>query len=618
MNLNKDAVSTVSLREWLEQLASWQGSPANFWPHFAQTSRNLLSAQAVVIGSWQASSQQQSQWKTVAFEPLSVSSAQALGWFDEIPGPLWQQARNEGVAMGPAKSGQWLAGVASFRVQGNREICLLAVLPEQAVDKERSARILAALAWSAVLFERDRRARAGERDASRLAQVLESVGRLLDAENLDRAALILANDLAERFACESVSVCWRSRDGLTLRAISHTEKVDRRSELTSLLEDAGEEALQQEQEITWPATDKLIQPAHHRYGQLQQPGFLYTLPLLQVIEGQSARHWGSLTLERQQFPFTQSEHWALRLYADMALAPLIRLHDVSRMLPVRVWQELMRSMPTALKPQTRNGRKLGQILAVVLVLFGLMPLPYSVGAVATVKTDTMAYVGAPFDGFLESSQVQLGDQVQMGQALFSISTRELVLERTSIQAEISQVSREAEKRRAANQLPEMQVAEAQVSQAQAKLQQTQQRVQAAAVISPMDGVVIEGEPGKNLGGAVKRGDTLVKVAALSALYLEAAVSEKDLSRIKEGQSTRLTLIAQPSVTYDLTVKRIIPQASVIEGENAFPVRLELDTDAGAWWRPGMTGVVKIFVGWRPLAWIATHRLIDYLRITFWF
>ena len=192
-----------------------------------------------------------------------------------------------------------------------------------------------------------------------------------------------------------------------------------------------------------------------------------------------------------------------------------------------------------------------------------------------------------------------------------------MLERASIQAEISQLSREAEKRRAANQLPEMQVAEAQVAQAQAKLQQTQQRVQAAAVISPMKGVVIEGEPGKNLGGAVRRGDNIIKVAALSALYVEAAVSEKDLSRILVGQSTRLTLLAQPAMTYAMTVKRIIPQASVIEGENAFPVRLDLDAVASAWWRPGMTGVVKIFVGWRPLAWIATHRLIDYLRLTLW-
>jgi len=28
-------------------------------------------------------------------------------------------------------------------------------------------------------------------------------------------------------------------------------------------------------------------------------------------------------------------------------------------------------------------------------------------------------------------------------------------------------------------------------------------------------------------------------------------------------------------------------------------------------------VAKIDQGWRPLAWIASHRVLDYLRLTFW-
>ena len=218
---------------------------------------------------------------------------------------------------------------------------------------------------------------------------------------------------------------------------------------------------------------------------------------------------------------------------------------------------------------------------------------------------------------LDSSAVQLGDQVRAGQALFALGVRELMLERASVQAEIAQASREAEKRRAANQLPEMQVAEAQVVQGQAKLQQIQQRIQSAAVAAPMEGVIIEGEPGKNLGGPVRRGDTVVKIAALSSLYVEAAVSEKDLSLVAVGQSARLTLLAQPAQTYSLQVKRIIPQASVVDGDNAFPVRLEVEGETGSWWRPGMTGVAKISVGWRPIAWVVTRRLIDTLRIALW-
>jgi hypothetical protein len=56
---------------------------------------------------------------------------------------------------------------------------------------------------------------------------------------------------------------------------------------------------------------------------------------------------------------------------------------------------------------------------------------------------------------------------------------------------------------------------------------------------------------------------------------------------------------------------------VVDGENTFAVRLKLEGSAPEHWRPGMTGVAKISIGWRPLAWIATHRLIDYLRIKLW-
>lgn len=603
---------------WLEQLAAWQGRPADYWAQLVRVARALLGARAAAVCWQQAQGEATGQWQALASEPPLAAGSVAPAWLHEVPAALWQQAQLEGWALGPSATGQGAIALATFGVQEQqRQMCLLLALDEPAPAREQVLRVLAPLRWLPLLFERQRQARQAERDATRLAQMLETVGRLLQTRHLDQAALVLCDDLAERFACETVSLCWHAREGLKLRAISHTEKIDRRSELTALLEEAAEEALQQEKELSWPAPAAALQPAHERYARLQQPGHLYTVPLIDTSES-PARQWGSLVLERQKMGFTQAEQWALRLYADLALQPLLQLQEVSQALPLRLWRDIVRSLPASLRVRTLQGRRLGQALAAAGVVIGLLPWPYTVSAGATVKTDTMAFVGAPFDGFLESSAVQLGEPVSIGQPLFAVSTRELVLERASIQAEIAQASREAEKRRAAGQLPEMQMAEAQVAQAQARWQQTQHRVQAAAVTSPMNGVVIEGEPGKNLGGAVRRGDTIVKVAALSALYVEAAVSEKDLSRIREGQSTRLTLLAQPAQTYQLQVKRIIPQASVVEGINAFPVRLELEESASAWWRPGMSGVAKIDVGWRPLVWIATHRLIDYLRITLWF
>lgn len=608
MNSEQDASALAQASAWLDQLAQWQGTPAQYWQRLAQTAALLLSAQAAV--GWRPAGQGGS-WQALAVEPERAATLLA-----QVPEDLWLQARAEGVTIGAAPGGTNRLGLACLRIQEAREICLVCLLPGSAQHLAREMASLSALAWLPRLFERDRQARQGERDATRLAQVLETVGRLLPAGHFDRAALILANDLAERFACESVAVCWRAGEGLKLRALSHTEKLDRRSDLSALLEEAGQEALSQGLEIAWPGPS--VQRAHERYAVLQQPGHLYTLPLSEPgVSGESDTPWGSITVERQKMAFTQAERWALRLYADMALQPLQHWHQRSRALPIRLGREIGHSLPQALRPRTPMGRRLGWGIAATLVLICAMPWPYSVTAGATVKTDTMAFVGAPFDGYLESSAVQPGSQVRAGDTLFTVGTRELMLERANIQAEIAQASRDAEKRRAVNQLPEMQMAESQVAQGQAKLEQILQRVKAAAVVAPMDGVVIEGEPGKNLGGAVRRGDTVIKIAALSALYVEAAVSEKDLSRVAIGQDTRLTLLAEPALTHQLKVQRIIPQAAVVDGDNTFPVRLSLDGQPGTWWRPGMTGVAKIAIGWRPLAWIATHRLIDYLRITFW-
>ena len=71
------------------------------------------------------------------------------------------------------------------------------------------------------------------------------------------------------------------------------------------------------------------------------------------------------------------------------------------------------------------------------------------------------------------------------------------------------------------------------------------------------------------------------------------------------------------------VARVTPVSANREGRNFFEVEGELDaapagaTSASARLRPGLQGVAKIDAGRRPFAWIWTHRLTDWLRLTFW-
>ena len=62
--------------------------------------------------------------------------------------------------------------------------------------------------------------------------------------------------------------------------------------------------------------------------------------------------------------------------------------------------------------------------------------------------------------------------------------------------------------------------------------------------------------------------------------------------------------------------RIVPMGDVQEGANTFRVYAHLDkTDAA--WLPGMIGEARLEIEKKPLAWVWTHRLIDWLRLKTW-
>lgn len=598
--------------------ATFSGPPAEFWALLAQAAAHGCVSELAVLYVREPGPEGAETWRPLAHWPaLEADKLPALQ--ATVPAALLAQARTGGVACGPAVGQRWKIGLLAFSADEGRHDLVLAVhLGTHSLPEHDARAYLASFLGLPALYEAGRKLRGSERDAVRLAQALELGSRVLECQGFDQAALALCNDLAERFGAETVSLSWRAPEGLRLRAISHAEKVDKRTELTALLEEAQQEALSQGVELAWPATGLQVLRAHERYAQLQRPGHLLTLPLSDADAADPARaHLGAITLERQRTPFTAAEQWALRLICDLLLPALRMLEERSRALPRRLAAELGRSLPARLAPHTAAGRRLAIGLAVAALAALLVPVPTDVDGGAVIKADAMAFIGAPFDGYIESSAASLGAQVKAGDLLFTLATRELTLERSSILADIAQHTREAEKRRSANQLPEMLIAEAQAAQAAARLQQVDYKLSQAAVRAPLAGVVVEGEPGKSIGGAVRRGETSMKIAALQALHVEAAVPEKDLSRVAVGAEVRVKLIALPDQAYTMTVTRITPAAAVKDGSNTFPARIEMAGPAPAQWRPGMSGVAKIAAGWQPLAWVATHRLVDYLRLVCW-
>jgi multidrug efflux pump subunit AcrA (membrane-fusion protein) len=154
------------------------------------------------------------------------------------------------------------------------------------------------------------------------------------------------------------------------------------------------------------------------------------------------------------------------------------------------------------------------------------------------------------------------------------------------------------------------------AQSQAQLDLVCYRLTRAELRAPFEGVVIEGDLRERIGAPVKAGDILVKVSQLKKLYVEMRVPARDIDQIAQSRRAEVAFTSRPEDTFALQIERIEPQATADKEGNVFLVRGNFDR-AASWFRPGMSGIAKIDAGHRSLLWLATHRLIDFLRLKLW-
>jgi multidrug efflux pump subunit AcrA (membrane-fusion protein) len=129
-------------------------------------------------------------------------------------------------------------------------------------------------------------------------------------------------------------------------------------------------------------------------------------------------------------------------------------------------------------------------------------------------------------------------------------------------------------------------------------------------------VIIRGDLTQSLGAPVQRGDVLLTVAPRERFRVIVEVDERDIARVRVGQTGSLALSALPWDALSMTVTRVTPMATAVEAHNVFEVEAALANIPDSL-RPGLRGMAHISVGREPLLWAWTHRLTDWLRLAVW-
>ena len=583
-----------------------------FWALFARTCGELAGGAAtrIVVRS-------EGVWRTAASWP----EARDFPYGVQTPGftEAAERALRHGMVLSPAPTdgapGLVLMALATGEAADK---CLLAVAPNpgNAEDLDLVASVLRMATDTPLLYQRQRQLERIRQDVVNYAQALE----VLAATNIHTrylsVAMALVNELASRHGCTRVSFGWREGTIIRVKAVSGTDRFERRMDVVQKLEACMEEAAEQDEEIVWPAwaDSDAVKRDHEIYAGVERLGSVLSVPLR--VDGEVR---GAITLERADAgkPFTEAEALALRVVADQVARRLDDLHRNDRWFGAR-WAVAARKWLAGFLGPKQTWLKVSAIAGAVLLAFSLfVPLPYRVNANFIVRAEALLHLPAPFEGYLSAVSVRPGDLVRSGDLLLSLDRSDLMVERAAARAERQRFASEAERAEADQKLADLRAASAALAQAEARLELIEYRLARAEMRAPFDGVVVDGDLRERIGAPVRSGDVLMKVSRLEGLYVEMRVPERDVDLIAGSNRAEIAFTTRPEDTFGVDIERIEPAAQVEREGNVFVVRGSLSGERANWLRPGMSGVARVESQRRTFAWIATHRLIDFLRLKLW-
>jgi len=244
-------------------------------------------------------------------------------------------------------------------------------------------------------------------------------------------------------------------------------------------------------------------------------------------------------------------------------------------------------------------------------------MPYRIEAPFVLKTDNVHFITAPFDAYVQSSNVKPGDNVLTNQPLVQLNVEDLLLQESNLQVDLNKASREAEKYRATQSLADMKIANTRKQQVEIHINQLAIKLKKSTIKAKQQGLVIEGNLSRMLGAPVKKGDVLLKISPLDQLYVELDLEEIFIHEMRKGLKGQIIFQSQPNLKYPIILTQIYPTAVAKNGKNIFTLKADLTHEAQQWWNPGMSGIAKIELGPRNILWILTHRTIDTLRMFVW-
>lgn len=490
---------------------------------------------------------------------------------------------------------------------------------------ERSAQVIAR-------FEQSRALRQKEKDLVAVSHAVQSLDAINRESRCKPAAIALCNQASDAWKASRVSVGFLAGENIKLLAMSHTEDVSRKMQLVQDLEAAMEECVDQDSEILVPSPENAttINRQARVYVDKHGPARLCVLPLR--LHGEVV---GALSVEwPTDYTITHDDVESLRLAANLWTARLHQFHLDDRWLGARMAASIRKGAGVMVGPKHTWAKLLAIAIVAFLAFAFFVKGDDTVDGSFTVQTTERQVISAPFEGTLlsvgEGSEVNepvIGTDdagaEQQATVLAVMDTSELRVERAAIEAQIADFRAQANTARGEGDLAAVEIAEANVRRLEAQAALYDYRIARSTLISPMSGVIIEGDLRQRINGMLEKGEVLFEIAPIDALRAEILVPASRIGSVRSRlthpdnpSKGELASASHPGDFIGFTVERIEPEAEVVNGENVFRVRVSLDKKT-QWLRPGVEGEARVHVERRSYAYLWTRDAVNWVRMKLW-
>lgn len=443
----------------------------------------------------------------------------------------------------------------------------------------------------------------------------EIVAACLEQTDFSAAAIHLVNALAFSLQCDRVSIGMRSGRHIKLSALSNSASFDPKTNFIRCITAAMEESIDEASTIVIPTPENDNAPvniAHQQLIKQQGQRSVCTIPLQHhgvYIGALCLEHTGDKIFDASSVK--QAENIA-RL-----VGPLLHLlHQEQRSLAKRLFDNLQNYGVSVFGRDKLVSSIVGMSAIVLLTFFSLYSTGYRVTADVVMEGSIQRIVAAPVEGYISATSKRAGDKVKAGELIASLDDRELSLELLQLKSQEQQLQREYRESLAENDRSKVSILNAKNNQLKARLELVEEQLSRLQLVSPINGMITEGDLNQSIGAPVARGDILFKISPLENYRIILKVDESEISQITEGQAGRLALSALPDSLLNFTVSKITPVSVSSDGRTFFRVEAKLSEEHNHI-QPGMEGIGKIDIGERKLIWILTHGVVERLRLLLW-